>query len=114
MDFCLHHRVQIVSGACPTSITVRTGGSFPTIKRPEHEADHTPPTRAEVNNAWKLNSTPVHGVVFRNRNNTICRFSTNVPVQIYKVGNGIAYKLFKYKQCAGLFQSSSLDDVFTL
>jgi hypothetical protein len=50
MDVSLHHHVHIVCGACPTSITVHTGGSFPTVKRLEHKAD-TRATRAEVNYA---------------------------------------------------------------
>jgi hypothetical protein len=36
------------------------------VKRPEREADHSPPSRAEVKNAWSYTSTPqitLHGVV---------------------------------------------------
>jgi hypothetical protein len=39
---------QIGSGANPTA----TGSSFPEIKRPAHEADHSFPTTAEVKNVW--------------------------------------------------------------
>jgi hypothetical protein len=28
------------------------------VKRPEHEADHSPPSSAEVKNAWNYTSTP--------------------------------------------------------
>jgi hypothetical protein len=28
------------------------------VKRPEREADHSPPSSAEVNNAWSYTSTP--------------------------------------------------------
>jgi len=28
------------------------------VKRPVHEADHSPPSIAEVNNAWSYTSTP--------------------------------------------------------
>jgi hypothetical protein len=35
-----------------------TGGTFHGVKWPESEADHPPPSRAEVNKAWSYNSTP--------------------------------------------------------
>jgi hypothetical protein len=43
-----------------------TRGSFPGVKRPEGEADHSPPSSAEAKNARSYTSTPpirVHGVV---------------------------------------------------
>jgi hypothetical protein len=43
-----------------------TGGSFPGVKRPGREADHSPPSSAEVKNTWSYTSTPpirLHGVV---------------------------------------------------
>jgi len=36
------------------------------VKRPGRESDHSPPSGAEVNNAWSYTSTPpigLHGVV---------------------------------------------------
>jgi hypothetical protein len=42
------------------------GGSFPGIKRPGRETDHTPPSSTEVQNAWSSTSTPsirCHGMV---------------------------------------------------
>jgi hypothetical protein len=36
---------------------VGTGDSFPVIKRPGREADHSPPSGAEVKNAWSCTST---------------------------------------------------------
>jgi hypothetical protein len=36
------------------------------VKRPEREADHSPPSNAEIKNAWNYTSTPpirLHGVV---------------------------------------------------
>jgi hypothetical protein len=35
-----------------------TGGSFPEVKRPRRDVDHTPPARAEVTNKWSYTSTP--------------------------------------------------------
>jgi hypothetical protein len=43
-----------------------TRGSFPGVKRPVREADHSLPSSAEVKNAWSYTSTlPIrlHGVV---------------------------------------------------
>jgi hypothetical protein len=37
------------------------------VKRPRCEADHSPPSSAEIRNAWSYTSTPpirLHGVVF--------------------------------------------------
>jgi hypothetical protein len=33
-------------------------GSFPGVKRPRREADHSSPSSAEVKNAWTYTSTP--------------------------------------------------------
>jgi hypothetical protein len=65
-NFSLHHRVQNGSGAHPASYPMGTGGSFPGVKRPGRRADHSPPSSAEVKNAWSYTSThPIrlHGVV---------------------------------------------------
>jgi hypothetical protein len=50
--------VQTGSGVHPTSYTAGTGGSFPGVKRPGREADHSPPTSAEVKKIWIYTSTP--------------------------------------------------------
>jgi hypothetical protein len=47
-NFSLHHRVQIGSRAHPASYPVGTRGFFPGVKRPGREADHSPPSSAEV------------------------------------------------------------------
>jgi hypothetical protein len=48
-NFSLHHRyVQNGSGAYPVPYPMCTRGSFPGVKRPGREADHTPPSSAEV------------------------------------------------------------------
>jgi hypothetical protein len=62
----LCHRVQTCSGAHPTSYTTGTGDSYSGVMRSGHEADHSPPSRAEVKNGWNYTSTrPIrlHGVV---------------------------------------------------
>jgi hypothetical protein len=38
----------------PTSYTMGTWSSFPGVKRPGREADHSPPTSAEVKKMWTL------------------------------------------------------------
>jgi len=59
---------QTGSGPHPVSYPVDRGGGafFSEIKRPDREADHPPPSSAEVKNAWSYTSTPIiciHGVV---------------------------------------------------
>jgi hypothetical protein len=55
----LHHRVQTGSGAHPASYPIGTGGDLCLeVKRAECEADHSPPSNAEVENAWSYTSTP--------------------------------------------------------
>jgi hypothetical protein len=65
-NFSLHHPNQTGSGAHPASYPMGTRGSFPGVKRPRREADHSPPPSAEVKNAWSYTSTPptrLHDVV---------------------------------------------------
>jgi hypothetical protein len=47
----LRHRIQIGSGAHKGSYPMGTGGPFPGVKRHGREADHSPPSSAEVKNA---------------------------------------------------------------
>jgi len=58
--YFLRHRVQTGSGGNLASYPIGAGGSSPGVKRPEREADHSPPSISEVN-AWSHIST--HGVV---------------------------------------------------
>jgi len=48
--FSHRYRVQTGSGTHPASYPVGAGGSFPEIKRPGREADHSPPSSSEVKN----------------------------------------------------------------
>jgi hypothetical protein len=56
-DFSLFHSVQTGPEAHPPSYPVGTWGSFLGIKRPGREADHSPPSSAEVK---KSGATPPH------------------------------------------------------
>jgi hypothetical protein len=47
-NFSLHYRNHNGSGTHPASYPKGTKGSFPGVKRPGHEADHSPPSSAEV------------------------------------------------------------------
>jgi hypothetical protein len=47
-NFSLRHRVHTDSGAHPASYAVGTGGSFPGGNAAGREADHSPPSSAEV------------------------------------------------------------------
>jgi hypothetical protein len=50
-DFSSSLFVQTGSGAYPVSCTMGTGGPFPGAKaRPGGDADHSPPSSAEVEN----------------------------------------------------------------
>jgi hypothetical protein len=65
-NFSLHHRVQKSSEAHPASYPMVKGVLFLGLKRPVREADHSPPSSAEVKNAWNYTSTlpiSLHGVV---------------------------------------------------
>jgi len=65
-NFSLHYRVQ--PALEPTQPPIRWLPEAPSlgVKRPGCEADHSPPSSAEVKNAWSYTSTfPIrlHGVV---------------------------------------------------
>jgi hypothetical protein len=65
-NFPLHHRVQNGSGAHPASYQWVSGALSLGVKRLGREAEHSPPSSAEVKNAWSYTSTPpirLHGVV---------------------------------------------------
>jgi hypothetical protein len=47
-----------IAGVHPTSYEMGTGGSFPGVKRQRREADHSPPSSAEVKKMWIYTSTP--------------------------------------------------------
>jgi hypothetical protein len=57
-NFSLNHCVQNGSRTHPASYSMGTVGSFPGVKRPQREADHSPPSSAEVKDAWSYTSTP--------------------------------------------------------
>jgi hypothetical protein len=59
-NFSLLHRVQTGSGAHPASYPVGTRGSFPGVKWPGREVEDSPPSSAEVKNAWSYTSTPLY------------------------------------------------------
>jgi hypothetical protein len=54
-DFSSSLYVQTGSGAHPASCTMGTGRPFTGAKvRPGRDADHSPPSSAEVENVWEL------------------------------------------------------------
>jgi hypothetical protein len=59
------HRFPTGCGAHPTSHPVGTGGFFSRVKRQGLEADHSPPSNAEVKNGGAVPPVPIrlHGVV---------------------------------------------------
>jgi hypothetical protein len=65
-NFSVHHRVQ--TGLKPTQPPIQwvLGALSQVIKRLRREAGHSPPSSAEVKNAWSYTSTPpvrLHGIV---------------------------------------------------
>jgi hypothetical protein len=56
--FSLLYSIQTDSGAHSASCPVGNGGSFPGVKRPGREADHSPPSSAEVKNGGALPPLP--------------------------------------------------------
>jgi hypothetical protein len=57
---------RLALGSTQPPIQWIPGALFAGIKRPVREADHSPPTSAEVEKAWVYTSTPpilLHGVV---------------------------------------------------
>jgi hypothetical protein len=53
-NFSLHRRVQNGSGTHPASYAMGTRGSFLGVNRPGREADHSPPSNAEVKDSVEL------------------------------------------------------------
>jgi hypothetical protein len=53
-NFSLHHPVQTGSGVYPASYPMGTRGSFPGVRRPGLEADHSPSSSAEVKECVEL------------------------------------------------------------
>jgi hypothetical protein len=65
-DFSLHHRIQNGSGAHPPSYPLGTSDSFPGGKAAGREADHSPPSSADVKECVKIylhSPIRLHGVV---------------------------------------------------
>jgi hypothetical protein len=52
------YHVQTGSGAHPAFYPMGTGALCQGVKRPGREADHSPPTSAEVKKMWIFTSTP--------------------------------------------------------
>jgi hypothetical protein len=59
--FSICHRVQFGSGAHPASFQWVPGALTPRVEREGREADHSPPSSADVKNAWSYTSTPPVG-----------------------------------------------------
>jgi hypothetical protein len=59
-EFSLLHVVQTGSGVHSTSYPMGTGDPSPGVKRPEREAEHSPPASSEVKKMWLYTSTPLY------------------------------------------------------
>jgi hypothetical protein len=81
-NFSIHHRVQTDSGPYPASCPMGTRGSFLGVKRPGREADHSPPSSAEVKECMELylhSPIRLHGVVLSYKKST----GTTLPFTFY-------------------------------
>jgi uncharacterized membrane protein len=56
--FSLHHWVRPCSGVHTASYPMGTSGSFPGVRRPGCEADHSPPSSSRAKSAWSYTSSP--------------------------------------------------------
>jgi hypothetical protein len=73
-NFSLHHRIQNGSGPTQPPIQWVPVALSLGLKRPGREADHSPPSSAEVKNAWSypLPNTPSwRGAQLKHRDNFI-------------------------------------------
>jgi hypothetical protein len=70
-NFSLHHRVQNGSGAHPTSYPMGNECSFPGVKRPGRETNHSPPSSAvkECVELYLHSPIRIHGVVLSQAQN---------------------------------------------
>jgi hypothetical protein len=59
-EFSLLRNIQTGPGAHPVSYPMDNGGPFSGVKRPRREADHSPPTSAEVKKTWIYTSPPLY------------------------------------------------------
>jgi hypothetical protein len=62
----LRQLVKTDFGVHPASYPMRTGALSPGVKRPGRKDNHSPPSSAEVKNAWSYVTTPpihLHGLI---------------------------------------------------
>jgi hypothetical protein len=57
-EFSLLHVAQTGSGVHPNYYPMGTGASFPGVKPPGREANHSLPANAELKKMWIYTSTP--------------------------------------------------------
>jgi len=98
-----------------------TGSFFRGVKRPRREADHPPPSSAEIKNAWTCTSTPHTIVTFRQFVNIfyhenviiICPISMFTAVLEYFTGNvileDISHISEKHIFCCGVMMKTLLN-----
>jgi hypothetical protein len=57
-EYSLFYVIETDSRILSASYPMRIGSSYPGVKWQEREADHSPPTSAEVTKTWIYTSTP--------------------------------------------------------
>jgi hypothetical protein len=97
-NFSLHHRVQNGSGAHPPSYPTGTRRSFPGVKRPGPEADHSPPSSAEVKWWVELyfhspNTPSWRGAQLKHRDNCTLPYLYINCLSIWDAGSDVLFLL---------------------
>jgi hypothetical protein len=70
VNFSVHQRFHTGTGAYPDSYPMGNRVSFPVVKRPGSEANHSPPSSAEIKNA-SIPPISLHGVVLKKSTGTL-------------------------------------------
>jgi hypothetical protein len=95
-NFLLHHHVQTYSGTHPGSYQMGRGELYSLrVKRPGREANHSPPSSADVKNAWIFTSTCLY--VFMARCLVKLRNNFTFPLQYTKTTKVTAFHMVRHK-----------------
>jgi hypothetical protein len=98
-NFSLFYRIQTGFATHPVSYAMGSGVSFPEVKRPVHEADHSPPSSAEIKNEWRYTSTPIrfHGEVLSWAQGQLYLLHTHIII----VRDGLAFGEYPVQNPSG-------------
>jgi len=81
-EVCFFSRTSIGTWDPAACWSVISGLPSLGVKRPDFEADHSPPSRAEVRNEWIYTSHPLISLFKLDRDLPYC----NLPYEVFRVG----------------------------